>query len=275
MSKEAFYFQHDYDAVNDPKIQALISDYGASGYGIYWRIIEMLHSESNHQLPRKKYISKAIAKQMDASAEMVSVFIDNCINEYDLLRCDEDFFWSERVKRNMKKREEISRKRSEAGKRGASVKQMQANAKQNKAKERKRKEKKGKESFIIVTDESATKKQNSIADLQPKESHQTFPLNGEVNSKRSVSDAGADFEEFWNIYDKKVGKKKSKTYWNKLTAEEKDIAIRHAKSYVDTRDKQYRKDPERYLRDRSFNDEIISDSRTNKNQEQQIQDIYL
>ncbi|MBV4438680.1 DUF4373 domain-containing protein [Clostridium tyrobutyricum] len=49
--KETYYFLHDYNARNDPKIPAMISKYGAEGYGylafiritfIYRIIIEFL-----------------------------------------------------------------------------------------------------------------------------------------------------------------------------------------------------------------------------------------
>ena len=41
--KETFYFQHDYEPTSDPKMQALVGEYGAAGYGVSWSIIEMLH----------------------------------------------------------------------------------------------------------------------------------------------------------------------------------------------------------------------------------------
>jgi len=37
--KKTFYFSHDFEPTSDPKIQALISEYGGLGYGIWWRII--------------------------------------------------------------------------------------------------------------------------------------------------------------------------------------------------------------------------------------------
>ena len=53
MSKETFYFPHDYDPTGDPKMQALLGEFGGCGYGVFWRIIEMLHSDSSHKLPLK------------------------------------------------------------------------------------------------------------------------------------------------------------------------------------------------------------------------------
>lgn len=69
MAKETYYFSHDYDPTGDPKMQAMIGNYGGMGYGIFWRIVEMLHADDNHRLPLKKYIFQAIAKQMQANAE--------------------------------------------------------------------------------------------------------------------------------------------------------------------------------------------------------------
>ena len=143
MAKETFYFPHDFEPTSDPKIQALIGDYGGLGYGIYWRIIEMLHSDPEHKLPHKKYIILAIAKQMLASVEQIEALLNDCIKSYELLDSDTEFFWSKRVNRNFERRIEISKLRSYAGKKGAIAKQNLANA--SKGKESKVKESKGKE----------------------------------------------------------------------------------------------------------------------------------
>lgn len=140
IQKESYYFSHDYDAQNDPKLQALISEYKAEGYGVYWAIIEMLHKETYHELPLKKYVFLAIAKQMLTSAEQVEAIINFAINDCELFVENDGVFYSERVLRNFEKRAEISQKRSEAGKLGAIAKQNLANA--SKGKESKSKESK-------------------------------------------------------------------------------------------------------------------------------------
>ena len=141
MSKDAFYFQHDYEATNDPKLQALIGEFGATGYGIYWRIVEMLHSEESHKLPHKNYIVLAIAKQMLTDAKQINGLLDYAIKECELFGSDGVFFWSDRVFRNIERRAEISGKRSIAGKLGAIAKQRSAKP----SKEKKRKENESKE----------------------------------------------------------------------------------------------------------------------------------
>lgn len=67
------------------------------------------------------------------------------------------------------------------------------------------------------------------------------------------------FDTFWNLYDKKVGKKsKVKSKWNKLSEETQLKALKHITAYKQSQpDKQYRKHPETYLNNESWNDEII------------------
>ena len=147
--KDTYYFSHDYNPTSDPKIQALIGEHGAVGYGLYWRIVEMLHEEETHKLPCKKYIYLALAKQMSTSVEQVEIIVKCCIELCELLVSDNDFFWSERVMRNINKRTELSNKRSKAGKMSAemrknstSVEQVSTSVQQNPTKERKVKENK-------------------------------------------------------------------------------------------------------------------------------------
>jgi len=134
-TKDTFYFPHDYEPTSDPKIQALVGEHGASGYGIYWRIVEMLHSDQFHKLPHKEYIYLAIAKQMLTSAEQNQAIINYCITPCELLQSDGKFFWSERVLRNIEERAKLSEIRAIAGRAGAIAKQKLA--KPSKGKERK------------------------------------------------------------------------------------------------------------------------------------------
>jgi hypothetical protein len=119
--KDTYYFQHDYEPTADPKIQALLHKFGGLGYGLWWRIIEMLHSDELHKLQRKKFIILAIAGQMSTSVEIVNQFIDFCVNDVELLFADEEFLWSDRVNRNIDKRLKLSHKRSLAGKKSAEL----------------------------------------------------------------------------------------------------------------------------------------------------------
>lgn len=74
-----------------------------------------------------------------------------------------------------------------------------------------------------------------------------------VDYLRTSTDKKKDlFEECWVAYRRKGLKKKAKEQWNKLKESEMDMVMPHIKAYVSSRDVQYQKDFERYLRDRVF-----------------------
>lgn len=75
------------------------------------------------------------------------------------------------------------------------------------------------------------------------------------------------FEEFWKDYDKKVGEKeKIKKKYEKLKDEEKEKIRAFIPRYKQSQpEKQYRKNPETFLNNKSWNDEIITTSRTEPN----------
>lgn len=68
------------------------------------------------------------------------------------------------------------------------------------------------------------------------------------------------FEQCWVAYRRKGNKKKSKEYWRKLTDAEKNMVMPHAKAYVSSRDVNYQKDFERYLRDKVFCTVVFSNN---------------
>lgn len=166
MSKEAYYFSHDANARNDPKILAMRSEYGIQGYGIYWTIVEMLREQEEYKLPVKEYIFNAIAMQVqckDYAKDDAKRFVESCINDYELFESDDAFFWSNSLLKRMDKRSSISEKRSKAAQArwskasdtnnsqktdDANAMQVYANAMQTDA--RKGKEMKGKEIKEVI-----------------------------------------------------------------------------------------------------------------------------
>ena len=68
------------------------------------------------------------------------------------------------------------------------------------------------------------------------------------------------FEKCWVEYKRKGSKKKSFEYWKKLTEEEKCRVLPHIKAYTTSRDLNFQKDFERYLRDRIFLDIVYKNN---------------
>lgn len=91
--------------------------------------------------------------------------------------------------------------------------------------------------------------------METENENRTITINENIN---------IDFEWFWNHYDKKVGdKQKLKKKWHKLTDEERQNAMNYLDLYKQSvPDKQFRKNPETFLNNKSWNDEIINRSIT-------------
>lgn len=74
-----------------------------------------------------------------------------------------------------------------------------------------------------------------------------------------------DFEFWWLSYNKKVGKEKCKKLWAKMSNADKKLCVQYTPAYVAaTSDKQYRKNPETFLRNKCWNDELIYHDNGNK-----------
>lgn len=82
-------------------------------------------------------------------------------------------------------------------------------------------------------------------------------VNEDVNSnkKKEVS-LWPSFDDFWNKYDKKVGKPNSLKFWKKVSQADREKIMVHLNLYTLT-EKKFRKDPERYLKNETWNDEVV------------------
>ena len=79
----------------------------------------------------------------------------------------------------------------------------------------------------------------------------------------TTNDNCNEFEAFWLMYGKNVGKELSQKVWNSLTQSEKEAIMLSLPKYVEsTPDKVYRKNPLTYLNGKHWEDEIV-DRKTN------------
>lgn len=81
--KKTYYFQHDYNARNDPKLQALIVEMGVAGIGIYWCLVEMLY-EQDGEMPISSI--KSIAYNLHVKQKTV----ERVIKDFGLFDYDDD-----------------------------------------------------------------------------------------------------------------------------------------------------------------------------------------
>jgi len=109
-------------------------------------------------------------------------------------------------------------------------------------------------------------------DEEPKSGNATVAFghggkNGLISNKDLITNKEfitnkESFEIFWNLYDKKVGKPKAEKKWNKLSPEEQKAILEYIPKYkIAQPDKTYRKNPETFLNNRGWEDELIADNK--------------
>ena len=143
MSKETFYFSHDYNSRSDIKIKKLLAKLGYSGYGIYWAIIEDLYQNAN-AMPLDY---DCIAFDMHVKSDM----IESIVNDFDLFILNAESFGSMSVQRRMDERDAKSRKARESALYRWNKSETNANAMQTHTECNAKKESKVKESKVKET----------------------------------------------------------------------------------------------------------------------------
>lgn len=114
MSKE--YFSHDYNTRNKKKLAALIHYEKMKGYGLFWVIVEMLHEDSCKWMDLDEVTYIAIKNESGCDIKYIKTFVEKCISTYKVFIKEGSRFTTDRVLRNIEKRDEIKQKRSFAGK---------------------------------------------------------------------------------------------------------------------------------------------------------------
>ena len=169
MAKDCFYFSHDSNAKDDPKIVMMIEQMGLEGFGIYWVLIEILRDQPTYKYPLS--LIPAMARRYNTTAEKMKIVVSG----YGLFEIDEDVFFSISLMNRMGKMDAMRQQRIEAGKKSAekrlllnekpttverplnekatSVQQLkESKVKESKVKEKKRKEIKNTYSeFVTMT----------------------------------------------------------------------------------------------------------------------------
>ena len=117
------YLPHDLDAVTDDKIVEMLGALDWYGYGLYWRLLELLYTRTDHRLTcNYKGLSKIIGCDADT--------LQRLITEFGLFTIADDGsqFWSERVLAHSESMESGRQSKADAGRKGA-AKRWQTNGK--------------------------------------------------------------------------------------------------------------------------------------------------
>ena len=136
MAKDVYYFSHDVNASNDPKIVAMESQFGVISYAWWWKLIEKLAASDDYKLPFKKYTFIALDKELGILNENERpfnenerpfnenehnffcsnesfLFINSLIHDFELLDCDDEYFWSPSLIRRQEERRDKYKKKQE------------------------------------------------------------------------------------------------------------------------------------------------------------------
>ena len=149
-----------------------------------------------------------------------SDLVASVVNDFDLFIFNGDYFGSNSVQERLEQRNDKSAKaRKSASYRWENANAMQSQSDSNAKKERKGKEIKGKE----------------------------------------IKEINISFDIFWDLYDKKVGdKEKLKKKWASLKDDDRSSIINYIPKYKMIQpEKKFRKDPQTFFNNSSWNDELI------------------
>lgn len=217
------WFPHDYAASLDNKLRELLAVGGASAYGLFWLLTEALHLSDSCLTVAQQLACIRTANNRNAKRDF------EIIMSLDLFEDCGDYITSKRVTAHLAKRKEKSNKaKANADARWGN----DANAMQTQCE----------------TDADAMLLKNKS--------------NSKKYSKKntSVSDDANAFETFWESYRRKGSKRLAFAEWQKMTDDERGLALAHAPPYCASREKQFQKDAQRYLKFKTYHDEIVNET---------------
>ena len=121
------FFKHQVNALDDEKLFKLFRKEGMAGYGVWWRLLEMLGGVKEHRLQRD-YEDIAFKMYHPDLAELIK----RVVEDYGLFKTNKDYFWNSSFMSQMEDLNARYQKRaaagSKGGKRKAELKQSQSNA---------------------------------------------------------------------------------------------------------------------------------------------------
>lgn len=216
MNKDAYYFPHFSNARIDRKIRRVRKDLGIEGYAIYFMLLEVLREQEDFSYPMHDI--DLLADDFGTSDAKIEVVIKN----YGLFDIDEhqNFFSIKQIEYLKPYLERQKRARTAALKRwGTSNK---ANAMQ-----------------------------------MHKQMHSTSNASKVKYSKvNDIHTSDGDFEAFWDLYGKKIEKKKCVKKWSSLTQKDKDSLMQFIPIYKNSVSSvQYQKNPLTFLNSRIWEDD--------------------
>jgi predicted MPP superfamily phosphohydrolase len=253
------YFSHDTGMCEDYKMKLLIAKYKANGYAIYNHILELSYKENGFYFKKTddNIILIGFLFSIDTSQvnEVIDYMLEKGLFSKELYE-KYSILTSERMQINYIAGCEQRKKLF------INNKYLLVNIEDYKT---------NKSKFEIINngfyeEKNGVKGDKSGINSQKEKEKET------VKEKES----NTLFNKFWDLYDKKVGsKEKIFKKFLKLTNEEIELLLTHVPKYVQsTPEKKYRKNPETYINNKSWNDEIITNYKVPEQRASQSQQVH-
>lgn len=213
------YFSHDSNARNSDKLLPVRMKYGAEGYGIYFMILERLREEKNY-MSVKDYNMLAFDLRVDTGK------LKSIVEDFGLFAFTDDgkCFYSEGFNKRMEIKDEKSKKRSEAGKKGAAKRwQSDSNAiakpTDSDSKESKGNETKGNETKQKQTKENAAPVMSVYKLLETNGFGNPYgePMNTDLRTwieKLTAKGLSDEQIDQWLVAGVHVALRKNRRFWN-------------------------------------------------------------
>ena len=117
--KESYWFSHDSNAADDPRIVAMIQKYGFEGYGRWWRLLERLRACAEYRYDiSMPFAWEVLGQDLGMKADDARGFVMEFVEYFQLLQCDGKWLWSDDMLDRMEyweKKREILRERGRKG----------------------------------------------------------------------------------------------------------------------------------------------------------------
>lgn len=214
------YFPHDSNMRNHRKIKALRTKFNTIGYAIWSMFLEYLTGADGNEFENSDIEKELLSGDFGVSVTEMSDVLNYCCS-IELLFEKNGFIYSESLNERL---EPVYKKRGKA--KEISSKQTRNNGKYSR----------NTGTTVVTVTEMPQSKVKEI----------------KVN---------IPFDDFWDLYDKKKGDKvKLENKWKVLNDTVRVKIINYLPMYLkSTPDKKFRKDPQTFLNNKSWEDEIIED----------------
>ena len=231
LKKGIDYFSHDVNMNHDIKIKLLKAKYGLTGYAVFNLLLEDIYKNGYYLEISEDYTL------IFCSENLIDEILFNQILEFTVSR----ELFSKVVYTNHKV---LTSKRIQENYLEATKLRKYNNVILDK--------------FLVNSELMGVNVE--LTDINIELNTQSKVKNSKVNEIKEKNESiDSDFNKFWDLYNKKVGdKNKIAKKFIKLSESDKTKIFETLPEYISsTPDKKFRKNPETYLNNHSWNDEII------------------